>query len=115
ELRIVHRNESLQRRIGPLASRAENLAAGRVQDLEVSGRGDSLPERVKGAPIKTLALILVVVACVGNFHRDRFPNSFGLVGLDGRPADLRAGQARARRALFPSPSSSQRYVRQRRE
>ncbi len=93
ELRVVQRDQRLQRRVGALAADRAELAVRGVEDVERCRRRRPLPERVHAAAIKGLARIALVVARVAADDGHRLPDPFRLVWLDAGAADLGREQA----------------------
>ena len=60
ELRVVERDQRLQRRVGPLAADGADLAARGVEDVHRGRRRGPLPEGVQAAAVEALA---AVAAC----------------------------------------------------
>ena len=61
KLRIVHRDERLQRRIRALTAYGAVLAGRRIENVHRCGRRAALPERVQAAAIQLLAGVAAVV------------------------------------------------------
>src|SRR5262249_61059863 len=79
ELRVVERDQRLQRRVRPLAPHGTRLAVRGVQDVHRRGRRGPLPERVQAAAVQRVAAVAAGGARVGGDHRPPPPHPPRLV------------------------------------
>ena len=87
-MRIVERDEGLQRCVRAFAPHARGLAARGVENVQRRRRRGALPERVEAATVERLATVAFVIARGAPRHGDGLPDPLGLVGLHARAADL---------------------------
>ena len=87
ELRVIQRDERLQRRVGARAAADALLARGRVENQHRGMRGGAFPERVHRAAIKFFAVVLHEFREV-QIERDFLPEAGRLVRTHAGAADF---------------------------
>ena len=100
ELGVVECDQCLQRRVGAFAADGASFTRGGVEDFHRGRWGGTFDERVETASIEAFAGVPFVVAGVAAEHRDRFPDSFGLVRLHAGTAQLGDEQAARRQCVI---------------
>ncbi len=92
--RVVHQNESLQRRVGHRTARHAFLPVGCIESRKGCRRHCSLPERIHAAPVEILTVVLNVGLHRESVSESQFlPQTRRLVGQHAPSSDLRHEQA----------------------
>src|SRR3954453_19894455 len=88
ELRIVERDEGLERRVRALANHRADFARWSIEDVHRCWRSGPLPECVHAAAIEGGTGVLLVITRVATDHCDGFPDAGRLVGFNAGTPDF---------------------------